>query len=331
MAALTRDQFLLFNSILLHNTDSARKFMRNLLEQDTSKKNERYVQYYLQKLDEFEEREKNLEIPQNLKGKLVGAFPDPIEMNRYYLTERENEVIHQVERMRTVANKLSDLHIHYNNATLLYGPSGTGKTYLAKYISYQLGLPYYYINFSALIDSYMGDTAKNVEYVFQFVKDRPCVLILDEIDCIVSRRESHGRSGPDGEIERATVTFMQQFDILPNNVTVIATTNRPDAIDKALLRRIPIKHEIKPLSMKEAEDMVLLFYDSINKSHLYDQVYVDKLWDICRNQSDIMTLIVQHLAEQIEKNQFDFDEENKNSDMPRMPRPAFSEPEKEKN
>ena len=81
--------------------------------------------------------------------------------------------------------------------------------------------------------------------VFQFVKQIPCVLCFDEIDAIgVSR----GKGDDVGEMSRVVIALMQELDDIPNNIIVIGTTNRFDILDKALIRRFPIQHEVKRLS-----------------------------------------------------------------------------------
>ena len=69
-----------------------------------------------------------------------------------------------------VTTKMLAYGIPYTNSTLLYGVPGTGKTEFARYVAFKLGLPYAYLNFSCLIDSYLGKTAKNLNQVFDYCK-----------------------------------------------------------------------------------------------------------------------------------------------------------------
>lgn len=77
---------------------------------------------------------------------------------------------------------MSEYGIPYLNSTLISGIPGTGKTEFAKYVAYRLDLPYAYLNFSYLIDSYLGKTAQNLRKVFDYCKGQKCVLMLDEVD-----------------------------------------------------------------------------------------------------------------------------------------------------
>ena len=88
--------------------------------------------------------------------------------NRYYLTSDEERLFELIKKMNDVSLQLMEKQIPYLNATLLYGESGVGKTEFSKYVAYKLGLPYLYVNFSRMLDSYLGGTAKNLTYLFNY-------------------------------------------------------------------------------------------------------------------------------------------------------------------
>ena len=177
-----------------------------------------------------------IELPGNLKDILVCEDVSlSSKENRYYVTERQEIIAKNIFRLAKVSGKLMELMIPYKNATLLYGPPGTGKTMFGKYIAYKMGLPFCYLNFSKVVDSYMGVTSRNIAQAFTYASTNPCVFMLDEVDTISCNRERTS-SGADREIGRVTVTLMQEFDKLANDVVVIAATNRPDVLDPALLR-----------------------------------------------------------------------------------------------
>lgn len=185
------------------------------------------------------------------------------------------------------------------NSTLLYGPSGSGKTMFAKYIAYIMDLPLYYVNFSTAVDSFLGGTAKNIGKAFQCAKERACVLFLDEIDCVARTRKDSGREGADGELERTTISLMQNLDTLPNNVILLAATNRPDVIDPALMRRFSQKHEVKMLSEEEAEQMVESFFASIGQKVPYTKREIAEKYQQAGSPADLMVKIIQELAERL--------------------------------
>lgn len=190
--------------------------------------------------------------------------------DRYYLGNQQKELFKQIERGVITTTKMLEYGIPYMNSTLIYGAPGTGKTEFAKYTAYKLGLPYAYLNFSYLIESYMGKTAQNLQRVFDYCKGQKCVLMLDEIDCIGLER-GHD-TGADGELGRTTIALMQALDGLVDGQVVIAMTNRCDRLDKALLRRFQRKVEFVPFGQEELENMIQTFMNSVDSSFLTDEI-----------------------------------------------------------
>lgn len=125
-----------------------------------------------------------IELPANLNGLLRMEDVSGFHAERYYLGKTQWDLFEKIKRGVAVTLKLREYGIPYKNSTLIYGVPGTGKTEFARYVAYSLGIPYAYINFSFLIDSFMGNTSKNIQRVFDFCKGQKCVLMLDEIDCI---------------------------------------------------------------------------------------------------------------------------------------------------
>ena len=95
----------------------------------------------------------------------------------------------------------------------------------------------------------MGNTSKNITKAFSYAIEHPCIFMLDEIDCISIKRTEVSSSSSE-EFARVTITLMQEFDKLTNDIIVIGATNRMDRMDDALLRRFSIKHEVNVLNNK---------------------------------------------------------------------------------
>jgi len=143
---------------------------------------------------------------------------------------------------------------------LLFGPPGTGKTLLARAVASQLDCNFLKVVSSAIVDKYIGESARLIREMFAFARDHePCIIFMDEIDAIGGRRFSEGTSA-DREIQRTLMELLNQmdgFDAL-GQVKMIMATNRPDTLDPALLRpgRLDRKIEI-PLPNEQARLEIL--------------------------------------------------------------------------
>mmetsp|Transcript_1021 Transcript_1021/g.2949 ORF Transcript_1021/g.2949 Transcript_1021/m.2949 type:complete len:410 (-) Transcript_1021:1983-3212(-) len=143
---------------------------------------------------------------------------------------------------------------------LLYGPPGTGKTLLAKAIANNVDAAFLKVVASAIVDKYIGESARVIREMFQYAKDhQPCIIFMDEIDAIGGRRFSEGTSA-DREIQRTLMELLNQLDGFDDlgKVKLIMATNRPDVLDPALLRpgRLDRKLEI-PLPNEQGRLEVL--------------------------------------------------------------------------
>lgn len=235
---------------------------------DTTKKNQAKVEYYKKLL--LNGSTNLFELPTNLKGLINMQDVSDFNESRYYLGKQQKELFSQIEVAVRTTTKLLEYGIPYANSTLIYGIPGTGKTEFAKYVAFRLGLPYAYLNFSYLIESYMGKTSQNLQRVFDYCKGQKCVLMLDEIDCIGISRSND--TGSDGELARTTITLMQALDGLVDGQVVIAATNRCDRLDKALLRRFQHQTEFTPFEQEEQENMIKTFMCSVNPAFLTNKI-----------------------------------------------------------
>jgi ATPase family associated with various cellular activities (AAA)/HTH domain len=124
---------------------------------------------------------------------------------------------------------------------LLYGPPGTGKTLLAGHIAALLKRPFYIARLDSLISSRLGETAKNIRGIFEFVPARNAVLLLDEMDAIAKLRDDRHELG---ELKRVVNTVLQGLDSLTDDVVTVGATNHPHLLDSAIWRRFPYKVEL---------------------------------------------------------------------------------------
>lgn len=250
----------------------ARALAIDVLEQDTADGNRWLREHCLPRLREINDGP--AELPFQYKAFLTAEEPaKTFNEARYFLSEREADLLRHIERMREVGGKLAAMGLRYPNASIMHGESGTGKTMFGRYVASRFGLPFVYVNFSGLVDSYLGSTAKNISKAFEYVRAEPCVFMLDEIDCISENRSAGGADGSAGkEMNRTTITLMQELDRLTNGHIVLAATNRLDIIDGALLRRFSRKHEVMAFGWREKEAMVRRLLDDVGIPYDVDDV-----------------------------------------------------------
>ncbi len=121
---------------------------------------------------------------------------------------------------------------------LLVGPPGGGKTSLAEAIATELMVPLLTVRYEGLIGSFLGETAARMDALFSSVRSRPCVLFFDEFDVVAKER---GDTHETGEIKRVVSSLLLQVDRLPSHVIVIAATNHPELLDRAVWRRMQLR------------------------------------------------------------------------------------------
>lgn len=143
---------------------------------------------------------------------------------------------------------------------LLSGPPGTGKTLIAGHIAAQLGRPLYVVRLDSVISSLLGDTAKNLRQVFDFVPSKNGVLFLDEVDAVAKLRDDTHEVG---ELKRVVNTLIQGLDSLDDQSVVIAATNHSGLLDHAIWRRFPYKIRFELPSLEVRKDLInhYLFLD----------------------------------------------------------------------
>merc|ERR1712054_164177 len=149
---------------------------------------------------------------------------------------------------------------------LLYGPPGTGKTLLARAVASQLDANFLKVVSSAIVDKYIGESARLIREMFNYARDhQPCIIFMDEIDAIGGRRFSEGTSA-DREIQRTLMELLNCLDGFDSlgQVKMIMATNRPDTLDPALIRpgRLDRKVEI-PLPNESARIEIMKIHAAV--------------------------------------------------------------------
>jgi cell division protease FtsH len=153
------------------------------------------------------------------------------------IEEAKDEVREVIEFLKS-PEKFQRLGGRIPRGIMLVGPPGTGKTLLAKAIAGEADVPFYSICGSDFVEMFVGVGASRVRDLFKQAKESsPCIIFLDEIDA-VGRRRGSGLGGGHDEREQTLNAILVEMDGFDTNqqVIVIASTNRPDVLDPALLR-----------------------------------------------------------------------------------------------
>ena len=121
---------------------------------------------------------------------------------------------------------------------LLIGPPGNGKTSLAEAIAEALAVQFFIVRYDAIIGSFLGETASRLRRVFDYARTTPCVLFFDEFDAVGKER---GDVNETGEIKRVVTSLLMQVDDLPSYTVVMAASNHPELLDRAIWRRFQLR------------------------------------------------------------------------------------------
>ena len=152
--------------------------------------------------------------------------------------DEEKEELEEIVEFLKNPKKFTDMGARIPKGVLLVGHPGTGKTLLAKAVAGEAGVPFFIISGSDFVEMFVGVGASRVRDLFdQAKKSAPCIIFIDEIDA-VGRQRGAGLGGGHDEREQTLNQLLVEMDGFAANegVIVLAATNRPDVLDKALLR-----------------------------------------------------------------------------------------------
>ncbi|MBQ1348856.1 MAG: AAA family ATPase, partial [Aeriscardovia sp.] len=175
-------------------------------------------------------------------GKKSNRLPNSeIPKTKFADVAGEPAAVQEVEEIKDFLkdpSKYRRLGARIPRGVLLYGPPGTGKTLLARAIAGEAGVPFYAMAGSDFVEMFVGLGASRVRELFDEAKKHaPAIIFIDEIDA-VGRKRGSGMTGGHDEREQTLNQLLVEMDGFNNDtgIIVIAATNRPDVLDKALLR-----------------------------------------------------------------------------------------------
>jgi len=165
--------------------------------------------------------------------------PEEVEitLDDLVLTDDQMGEINKIAKAIEHREYLAEIGLREIGKLLFVGPPGTGKTSTARALAHDMDLPFVEVKLSMITSQYLGETAKNVEKVFEVAtRLSPCILFMDEFDFVAKTRSSDEHAA----IKRAVNTLLKSIDevsLIEHEVLLIGATNHPDQLDAAAWRR----------------------------------------------------------------------------------------------
>ena len=161
-------------------------------------------------------------------------FEEPSELPDPILDSSTSKELADFLKERAFIQLFFEDGIEPSNSILFIGAPGVGKTYTANWLAYKLELPLITLDLATSISSYLGRSGQNIKSVFDYVRAQPSVLLLDEFDAIAKRRDDEGDLG---ELKRLVNVLLKEIETCPKSSIVLAATNHPELLDRAIWRR----------------------------------------------------------------------------------------------
>jgi SpoVK/Ycf46/Vps4 family AAA+-type ATPase len=195
---------------------------------------------------------------------LTAAYP------KIYLADMalDNKVRSRIDRVLLEQRQRERIHVHGYaplRKLLLIGPPGTGKTMTAAMLAGELGLPLFTIQLDGLITKYLGETAAKLRLIFDTIQQIRAIYLFDEFDALGSERATKNEVG---EIRRVLNSFLQFLELDKSESIIVAATNYPKLLDRALFRRFDAVIEYGLPSRDVAEKFMRSRFSLLDASHV---------------------------------------------------------------
>lgn len=168
-----------------------------------------------------------------LSSLLTASFPRYLLSDLILTKELKAQLEKTIREQRQFA-KIREHGLNPRRKLLLVGPPGTGKTMTAAVLAGELGLPMFNVRLDALMSKYLGESATKLRLIFDAVANHRGVYLFDEFDAVGSQR---GLGNDVGEVRRVLNSFLQLMEHDQSNSVVVAATNHPELLDRAVFRR----------------------------------------------------------------------------------------------
>lgn len=244
--------------------DERRKGHEKLADRLNSILKENLSKDYISKPTLKVAKSENYHIPVDRRYKLPLATHIEHENLRHEMVlspEVESKIL-RIEKEYVARERLAHHGLKPRRKILFYGSSGCGKSMGAERIAWDLGLPFYKVRFDSIISSYLGESASNLQNLFDSIENYPCVLLLDEFDIIGKQRDN--ASSDVGEIHRIVNILLGLLEEYDGEGILIATTNLEGSLDKALFRRFDDFIELPKPSESEIVELLRTSFSALS-------------------------------------------------------------------
>jgi len=203
-------------------------------------------------------------------NELIEVFNPKINLQDMILDEKVRASLNRIVQEQIKIDILRQYDLNPRRKLLLTGPPGCGKTMTAQALAGELGLAVFIIRLDGLISKYMGESISKLRLIFDAMQDYRGVYLFDEFDSI----GAHRNQGQEvGEIKRVLNSFLINIEKDQSNSIIIAATNLPETLDKALFRRfddiidypLPSLADIKSILKKNLANFPLSNKSSFQK------------------------------------------------------------------
>lgn len=172
-------------------------------------------------------------VPQDLRGLVLSEepkTPKAMLVVPVALRQRVDRIIHEYRQQ----HKLRNYGLAHRRKILLIGPPGTGKTMTARVLAHELRLGLHTVQVDKLVTKFMGETSAKLRQIFDLIQERPGTYLFDEFDAIGGERTLDNDVG---EMRRVLNAFLQFIEQDRSDSLIVAATNSPKILDRALFRR----------------------------------------------------------------------------------------------
>ncbi len=199
-----------------------------------------------------EKKPKLPSFPQELRGLVLSEEPDVPKSALVVppdLLDRIERIIHEYRQ----SHKLKSHGLSPRRKIMLVGPPGTGKTLTTRVLAHELRLPLHTVQVDKLVTRFMGETSAKLRQIFDLIQQETGVYLFDEFDAIGGERTLENDVG---EMRRVLNSFLQFIEQDMSNSLIIAATNSPKLLDRALFRRFDDVLYLKLPSMQDRKQLV---------------------------------------------------------------------------